>query len=340
MKIGKQPLAVIFLAAVWGLAVPSQAFGAVAIPRVVLDVESDIKVGDSYSADDIEVTPEKDCYTVEEIRVLNEDEEFWWKETDIPKISVTLRAEDGYYFSLARGDIEIKGGTYVSGRKEDSYTLVLTILLPSMREYLGELSGAKWSSYKDGAWEEAVNAGSYEVRLYRDGKSVGGIQKVVEPQIDFGSLMGREGTYSFQVRAVNGQNRDKKTDWLEAEATSYVDKTLAEQLRIQYGNVIPDYITEPSQMNQIFYAPDQYGWIHDNGGWWYRNPDNSYTTSNWQLIDGKWYYFNSVGYMVTGWIDWEEKSYYCDPVDGHMLVNTMIPDGSGLRVDSTGAWIQ
>lgn len=339
MRKRKRHLSVILLTVIGVLAAPCPSFGAVAIPRVVLDVESDLKVDDSYSADHIYVTPVKDHYTVEEVRVLNEDEEYWWKETDIPKISVTLSAEDGYYFSVARGDIEIRGGTYVSAQKEDSYTLVVTMLLPSFRESLGDISEASWSSAKDGVWKEAVNAGSYEVRLYRDGRAVGGIQKTTKPSIDFGSLMGREGTYSFQVRAVNIQNREKKTPWLEAETTSYVDKALAEQLRTQYGSVIPDYITEPSQMNQIFYAPDQYGWIHDNGGWWYRNPDNSYTTSNWQLIDGKWYYFNSVGYMVTGWIDWEENSYYCDPVDGHMLVNTIIPDGSGLRVDSTGAWI-
>ncbi len=58
------------------------------------------------------------------------------------------------------------------------------------------------------------------------------------------------------------------------------------------------------------------------------------------MIDNKWYYFNSEGYMVTGWIEWNDKSYYCDPSDGAMQVSKIIPDGSGRRVDSTGAWIQ
>ena len=57
-------------------------------------------------------------------------------------------------------------------------------------------------------------------------------------------------------------------------------------------------------------------------------------------MNGKWYYFDSVGYMVTGWIEWNGKYYYCRPVDGDMLVDTVVPDGSGRRVDSTGAWIQ
>ena len=44
--------------------------------------------------------------------------------------------------------------------------------------------------------------------------------------------------------------------------------------------------------------------------------------------------------MVTGWIDWNGKSYYCDPESGAMLTNTIVPDGLGLRVDSSGALIE
>ena len=93
-------------------------------------------------------------------------------------------------------------------------------------------------------------------------------------------------------------------------------------------------------MKSQSYGPGQYGWILDKAGWWYRGGDGSYTVNDWQLIDGKWYYFNSSGYMVTGWIQWNGKSYYCDSVNGDMQVSKMIEDGSGRRVDSTGAWIQ
>ena len=50
--------------------------------------------------------------------------------------------------------------------------------------------------------------------------------------------------------------------------------------------------------------------------------------------------FDSTGYMATGWIQWNGKYYSCRPVDGDRLVDTVVPDGSGRRVDSTGAWIQ
>lgn len=37
-------------------------------------------------------------------------------------------------------------------------------------------------------------------------------------------------------------------------------------------------------------------WRQDNNGWWYSDWDSWYT--GWKEIDGKWYYFNSNGYMA------------------------------------------
>ena len=52
-------------------------------------------------------------------------------------------------------------------------------------------------------------------------------------------------------------------------------------------------------------------WIQEqNGQWWYRHVDGSYTRSNWEQIDGKWYYFDKEGRMQTGWIEDKGKWYY------------------------------
>lgn len=59
------------------------------------------------------------------------------------------------------------------------------------------------------------------------------------------------------------------------------------------------------------------GWKQDSTGWWYQNSDGSYPKSTWQQIDGKYYYFNEAGYMVS---------------------NTTTPDG--YQVDSSGAWVE
>ena len=37
-------------------------------------------------------------------------------------------------------------------------------------------------------------------------------------------------------------------------------------------------------------------WKQDGTGWWYTE-GNSYTTG-WRIIDGKWYYFYTNGYMA------------------------------------------
>ena len=44
-------------------------------------------------------------------------------------------------------------------------------------------------------------------------------------------------------------------------------------------------------------------WIKtNNGDWWYKHDDGSYTIKDFELIDGKWYYFDYEGYMITGWL--------------------------------------
>lgn len=76
-------------------------------------------------------------------------------------------------------------------------------------------------------------------------------------------------------------------------------------------------------------------WVQDANGWQYRNSDGSVTKNNWQLINHFWYFFNSQGYMQTGWIAWNGKWYYCDTSMGGMWVSNTTPDG--FRVDATGA---
>lgn len=86
-------------------------------------------------------------------------------------------------------------------------------------------------------------------------------------------------------------------------------------------------------------------WIQDQKGWWYRNPDRSYSKSSWLSLEynGKkdWYYFNSEGYMQTGWQLISGKWYYLyektegGRTKGSLAVSTVI---GGYTVNSNGEW--
>ena len=43
---------------------------------------------------------------------------------------------------------------------------------------------------------------------------------------------------------------------------------------------------------------EEYGWIKNSVGWWYKEKDGTYPTSCWKLIDDKYYYFKEDGYLA------------------------------------------
>lgn len=61
-------------------------------------------------------------------------------------------------------------------------------------------------------------------------------------------------------------------------------------------------------------------WIEQNGKYWYRHSDATYTINDWEKIDDKWYYFDSNGWMKVGWIKDEGEWYYLKS-DGSMASN-------------------
>lgn len=78
-------------------------------------------------------------------------------------------------------------------------------------------------------------------------------------------------------------------------------------------------------------------WIQEGGRWWYRHPDGSYTRSDWEKIDGKWYYFDASGWMVTGWIQLKGVWYYLDKTTGAMATGWNTIGGQKYYFDSEGA---
>lgn len=73
-------------------------------------------------------------------------------------------------------------------------------------------------------------------------------------------------------------------------------------------------------------------WKQLAGGWKYEQ-GSSYLVG-WQYIDGKWYSFDSNGWMQTGWLI-SNNSYYYLNSDGSMAHDCYI---GNYYLNSSGAW--
>ena len=98
------------------------------------------------------------------------------------------------------------------------------------------------------------------------------------------------------------------------------------------------------------WSPDH--WINNDGKWWYRHQDGTYTKNDFEVIDNQTYYFDSDGYRVTGWRQiksdwyyfnasgimatdqWINTYYYVDE-NGKMVKNKWI---GTFYVDANGVW--
>lgn len=81
-------------------------------------------------------------------------------------------------------------------------------------------------------------------------------------------------------------------------------------------------------------------WFHDGTGWMYINPDWTVVTGRWFESNGKFYHFDTNGYMQTGWLPLNSGTYYLGS-DGVMLANTtQMIDGDSWTFAADGKLIQ
>ena len=103
-------------------------------------------------------------------------------------------------------------------------------------------------------------------------------------------------------------------------------------------------------------------WIIQDNKWWYRHTDGSYTKNGWEKINGKWYLFDSEGWMLydwklsgdywyylgnsddgsmkSGWLLKNNKWYYLgDPSDGSMKTGWQKINGNWYYFGTDGAMV-
>ncbi len=306
--------AVLFLTGIMTAAMPTASFAAKdkKITSVSLEITSNIAVGEDMNNDSIEVEGGSERYSVDSWEILNPG--FEWEENDTPQIKVYLTAADGYYFSLTSSKVKLKGAKYVTASKKDSSTtLMITMNLPSLAESVGEIEETFLGEDGIAWWEPVSGAGSYEVRVQRDGKNTGSVMNVTQEKCNIRIYLGKPGVYTVKARPVNRIKKETKGRWVESN-NIYIDSELAAGFRA--GRV-----------------KDGGRWEEKDGIWRYRNADGSYQTTSWKKIEEIWYYFDANGYMQTGWIQVDGKEYYCDS-SGAMLHDTIV---DGRQLGSDGA---
>ena len=77
-------------------------------------------------------------------------------------------------------------------------------------------------------------------------------------------------------------------------------------------------------------------WMYSNGRWWYKHEDGTYTTNDWEKINGVWYRFDNSGWMQTGWIKDNGTWYYLDG-SGAMKTGWVKDNGSWYYLQDSGA---
>ena len=76
-------------------------------------------------------------------------------------------------------------------------------------------------------------------------------------------------------------------------------------------------------------------WVQSGSRWWYKHADGSYTTNDWEKINGVWYRFDNSGWMQTGWV--KDGSWYYLDGSGAMKTGWLKDNGSWYYLQDSGA---
>lgn len=183
--------------------------------------------------------------------------------------------------------------------------------------YLGTPKHVWWADGTTAKWSSVKKAYRYQVRLFENGESVTRVT-VDGLSYDFREYIKEGCTYSFEARAVSKtyiQHYVSEDGWRES----------ADQIGISQGEV--------------------YGrWRNYQEGSKYQKKDGSFAEPGWLMVLGRWYYFDSSGYVVKNdWIEEDGSRYYLSG-DGGMSVGWSRWEGNWYYFGENGAmqvgWLQ
>ena len=81
--------------------------------------------------------------------------------------------------------------------------------------------------------------------------------------------------------------------------------------------------------------PQKVGWVQQQDKWLYYK-DGTPVSEKFEYINGRWYAFDSAGFMIKGWLDTKDGWYYLGE-DGGMLSGQWLQDkGKWYYLTKTG----
>lgn len=243
---------------------------------------------------------------------------------DQPKMRIYLETSDlNYAFrgSYSSSNVTIKGGTFISARREADGELAVVVALNGVKGQYDAPVSAEWrdSGYGRAIWNvdwdsrdeyiEATTTGYYDVYLYRGNTVVHKLEEYRGTSYNFYPYMTRKGTYHYKVRTVPHTEVEKqygkKSEWLESDEI-YIDE---ENVSDGSGRV---------DANGVLESTAQVGWIQSDGTWYFRYPNGTYQTNGWLKLNNIWYLFDASGKMLTGWQQVKGLWYFMQ-TDGAMV---------------------
>lgn len=318
MKITKKRIVMGLLTGVFAAAMAMPSYASAnfrPIKSITLNIKTNIVPGTNFGDENIEIEGGGNRFNVDGYDILNDD--FVWQEDTVPKIRITLTANDQYRFRyLSKDKITLKGGAALirASRENSDTTLLMDVQLPSLQTTVRDVENLKLSENGMASWDPISAAGTYEVKVYRDGNAVGSALSSDTNTCNCRTKMTKGDTsYTVKVRAVNRYDEGSKSNWVESDGV-YITGAMASGFRDNPGGISGSWKQS------------------SDGRWWYDNGDGTYPANNWKQIGNKWYFFDAQGYMKTGWIQWNGKEYYCSE-NGDMQTNCMTPDNYWVGED-------
>lgn len=250
-----------------------------------------------------------------------------WKPGKLVYGYLTISADEGRGFadSYKSSKCSTSGADFrsASADGEDNSVLHVTIKYTPVVQ-LGRTEEAGWSDKNKtrAKWKKVPYATMYEVRLYQNDTWVKTLETTAT-SLDISPYIKQEGDYYYEVRAKG--------------------RTAEERKYLLTGEYVPseDILSMDSKdLGEVGGT-----WRNYQEGKKYHTSQGTYPASQWLMILGKWYYFDSNGYVVTGWFhDEAANQWYYLSDQGDMLTGWQQVNGIWYYLGNDGkmvtGWVQ